>query len=49
MFDAVTAPAGASVAALVGNTPLVRLRRFEPKPGVELYAKLEMRNPGGSV
>src|SRR5690606_13610157 len=33
----------------VGNTPLVRLHRFEPRAGVEIYAKLEMRNPGGSV
>ena len=40
-------PAG--LAALVGHTPLLRLRRFEPRPGVELYAKLESRNPGGSV
>src|SRR5439155_1102586 len=37
------------LAALVGRTPLVRLRRFETKPGVEIYAKLESRNPGGSV
>jgi cysteine synthase B len=36
-------------AALVGRTPLVRLRRFEPRPGVEIYAKLESKNPGGSV
>jgi cysteine synthase B len=33
----------------IGRTPLVRLRRFETRPGVELYAKLEMKNPGGSV
>ena len=37
------------IAALIGHTPLVRLRGFETKPGVELYAKLESRNPGGSV
>ena len=36
-------------AALIGRTPLVRLRRFEPRPGVEIYAKLESQNPGGSV
>jgi cysteine synthase B len=36
------------LAALVGRTPLLRLRRFE-RPGIELYAKLESRNPGGSV
>lgn len=33
----------------IGRTPLVRLARFEPKPGVEIYAKLESQNPGGSV
>ncbi len=38
-----------TLAALVGRTPLVRLRGFEPRPGIELYAKLESRNPGGSV
>ena len=27
----------------------MRLRRFEPREGVEIYAKLEMKNPGGSV
>ena len=43
----VTEPTG--IAALVGRTPLVRLRRFEPRAGVEIYAKLESRNPGGSV
>jgi cysteine synthase B len=37
------------LAALVGRTPLLRLRRFEPRPEIELYAKLESRNPGGSV
>jgi cysteine synthase B len=36
-------------AALVGRTPLVRLRTLEPAPGVEIHAKLESRNPGGSV
>ncbi len=34
---------------LVGNTPLVRLRAFEQNAGVSIYAKLESRNPGGSV
>ena len=37
-----------SLAALVGNTPLVRLRSLEPA-GVEIHAKLEWFNPGGSV
>ena len=34
---------------LVGRTPLVRLDALEPRKGVEIYAKLESRNPGGSV
>jgi S-sulfo-L-cysteine synthase (O-acetyl-L-serine-dependent) len=39
-----------SVLDLVGNTPLVRLHRLEPEcPGVELWAKCEFANPGGSV
>lgn len=33
----------------VGGTPLVRLPACEPKAEVEIYAKLESRNPGGSV
>ena len=39
-----------SVLDLIGRTPLVRLKRFEREtPGVELYAKAEWQNPGGSV
>jgi cysteine synthase B len=39
-----------SVVDLIGNTPLVRLRRFEEGlPNVELYAKIEGKNPAGSV
>jgi cysteine synthase B len=38
-----------SVAELVGGTPLLRLRRLEPRPGVEIWAKAEFMNPGGSV
>jgi len=37
------------LAALVGRTPLVRLAGFEPHAGVEIHAKLESANPGGSV
>jgi cysteine synthase B len=41
---------GSSVLDLVGRTPLVRLHRFEREtPGVELWAKAEWQNPGGSV
>ncbi len=37
-----------SLAEAVGNTPLFRLRSLEPK-GVQIHAKLEWFNPGGSV
>ena len=37
------------VSGLVGRTPLVRLAGFEPRKGVEIFAKLESHNPGGSV
>jgi [CysO sulfur-carrier protein]-thiocarboxylate-dependent cysteine synthase len=33
----------------IGNTPLVELPRLSPKPEVRIYAKLEGRNPTGSV
>jgi cysteine synthase len=33
----------------IGNTPLVELPRLSPKPTVRIYAKLEGRNPTGSV
>ncbi len=43
-------PAVSSVIDLIGRTPLIRLRKFEREvPGVELYAKAEWMNPGGSV
>jgi cysteine synthase B len=39
-----------SLADSVGNTPLVRLEALETEaPGVEIWAKLEWFNPGGSV
>jgi len=34
---------------LVGRTPLVRLLRIKPESGAEICAKLESRNPAGSV
>jgi S-sulfo-L-cysteine synthase (O-acetyl-L-serine-dependent) len=53
-------PAGAALASLteaIGRTPLLRLRRLEATLSagpagalpIELYAKLELFNPGGSV
>lgn len=34
---------------LIGNTPMVHLKSLDPKPGVEIYAKLEFMNPTGSI
>jgi cysteine synthase len=33
----------------IGNTPLIQLKRLSPKPSVKIWAKLESRNPTGSV
>jgi S-sulfo-L-cysteine synthase (O-acetyl-L-serine-dependent) len=46
-----TLPAvGVSVLELIGRTPLIRLRLLEKEcPGVEICAKVEGQNPGGSV
>jgi S-sulfo-L-cysteine synthase (O-acetyl-L-serine-dependent) len=45
--------AEAAVVRSIGNTPLVRLRRFERHLGlpesIEIYLKLEWVNPGGSI
>jgi cysteine synthase B len=39
-----------SVVDLIGRTPLLRLRAFgRDTPNVELFAKAEFQNPGGSV
>lgn len=45
------AGASGSVVDLIGNTPLIRLERIadDITPGVEIYAKAEWMNPGGSV
>jgi S-sulfo-L-cysteine synthase (O-acetyl-L-serine-dependent) len=41
---------GVTVLDLIGNTPLLRLRKFEAGlQNVELYGKAEWFNPGGSV
>lgn len=37
-----------SILELIGRTPLIRLRNLEPD-GVEIWAKCEFCNPGGSV
>ena len=43
-------PKSTDLLSRIGNTPLVRLTRIERDcPGVEIYAKAEFFNPGGSV
>lgn len=39
----------AEILDLVGNTPLVQLKRIPTNKNVTIYAKLEGNNPGGSV
>jgi cysteine synthase B len=39
----------ATIADLVGNTPMVELQRLNPHKHIRIYAKLEGNNPGGSV
>lgn len=39
----------AGILDVLGNTPLVELRKLNPNPNVKIYAKLEGNNPGGSV
>lgn len=41
---------GSDILELIGNTPLVRIKRIiPPNPKVQIYAKAEWANPGGSV
>ena len=43
-------PAAGSLLASIGNTPMLKLERLaEDLPGIEIYAKAEYFNPGGSV
>ncbi len=37
------------VLELVGNTPMIRLRKVVPPSGATMLAKLESHNPGGSI
>ena len=37
------------VTELIGNTPLVRIRRLAPNGGAEILGKLEYHNPAHSV
>ncbi|EAT15577.1 PLP-dependent cysteine synthase family protein [Desulfuromonas acetoxidans] len=38
-----------TLSAAIGNTPLVKITKLNPNPAVQIFAKLEGSNPGGSV
>src|SRR2546421_1386940 len=38
-----------SILDTIGNPPLVELKSFSPRPGVQIFAKLEGANPSGSI
>jgi cysteine synthase A len=42
-------PIPINISAHVGRTPMVQLSRIAPEGGGEVFGKLEMSNPGGSV
>jgi len=39
----------ANILETIGNTPLVELKSFNPRAGVQIFAKLEGINPSGSI
>src|SRR5476651_2282906 len=39
----------AGILELVGNTPIVEIKKLNPNPNVRIFGKLEGNNPGGSV
>lgn len=39
----------AGIIDIIGNTPLVEIKKLNPNPNVQIFAKLEGNNPGGSV
>ncbi|MFP4633935.1 MAG: PLP-dependent cysteine synthase family protein [Candidatus Aenigmatarchaeota archaeon] len=42
-------PKSDSVIEAIGTTSLVKIQKLNPNPSVEIYAKLEGLNPGGSI
>ena len=38
-----------NIQELIGNTPIIKLNNLNIKDGVNIFAKLESNNPGGSV
>jgi cysteine synthase len=42
-------PVAENITELVGQTPMLHLRRISPEGAADIFAKLEYLNPGGSV
>ncbi len=40
---------GNDILDLIGNTPMVRINNLNTTPNIEIFAKLEGNNPGGSI
>lgn len=38
-----------NIREMIGNTPIIKINHMGVKPGVNIYAKLELMNPAGSV
>ena len=38
-----------SILDAIGNTPMVEIKRLNPNPNVQILAKIEYMNPGGSI
>ena len=38
-----------NIRQMIGNTPILKISHMGVKPGVNIYAKLELMNPAGSV
>ncbi|MCK5340285.1 MAG: pyridoxal-phosphate dependent enzyme, partial [Desulfobulbaceae bacterium] len=38
-----------NILQLIGNTPIVPIKRLNPHKNVQIFAKLESFNPGGSI
>src|ERR1700734_1425372 len=53
MAPALPKPVSTTTSSLldqIGHTPLIRLKKLDAEfPGIEIYAKAEFFNPGGSV
>lgn len=47
-MSATPASSAPAILSMIGNTPIVRITRFDTGP-CELYLKLENQNPGGSI